>query len=355
MSLRSLFSAFGDGQQESLHLFDMFQFLVQLDNSDFEIISRRENLGESFNFDDSVRDIKILVETLSRISFDDLQRYGQSPDAFDESFRKILSNVFAILQFSPRGDTPEKDAEALKSNLQKSIRAILPRLATVVTLSQNERQSEIEGELQERFESFLEERAREATELRERLIKAEDSLSRSEERARKAAEVAEEAAGVASISEQSIFFDGQASRHKYNERLWLAMLALTAMVFFASIFLFDDVFSSSPSVLHPDLPQTWIYASTKFLFFGALIYLSSISKKNYFVCIHNRLINEHRSNALKTFEALVRSANTERARDLALTAAANCIFSHQDPGAIRTSPGQDAAAPPPQIVVNTPA
>ena len=57
---------------------------------------------------------------------------------------------------------------------------------------------------------------------------------------------------------------------------------------------------------------------------------------------HNYVINKHKQNALQTFLALVNSTTHEGKKDIILTYAADCIYSHQETGFNNKSKSKDS-------------
>jgi len=88
----------------------------------------------------------------------------------------------------------------------------------------------------------------------------------------------------------------------------------------------------------PDLQGSWTLASNLF-FFGERIFLASVVSfamvtcvRNYRAEVHNRVLNDHRSRSLRTFERLRAGASDERMKDAILLQATEAIFAMQASG-----------------------
>ena len=77
--------------------------------------------------------------------------------------------------------------------------------------------------------------------------------------------------------------------------------------------------------------------------FGILGYLVVWTARGYRAAAHNQIVNEHRRDALGTFETFVKGTSDDRTKNAVLLQATHCIFSHRPSGFGQQE--SDAASP----------
>ncbi len=156
---------------------------------------------------------------------------------------------------------------------------------------------------------------------------------------------------TAGISHSSVFGE-TANQHARFQKWWLFFSVASALgTAGAVVWLFaDSLLISTPELIPTDTdgpvpgsgvdwPQT--LARSTLIIIGLAIV--SLCTKNYRAHRHLHVINLHRSNALRSFEAFVRMAQDEQVRDAVLLEAARCIYRHQPTGYVgQAADGGDA-------------
>ena len=82
-------------------------------------------------------------------------------------------------------------------------------------------------------------------------------------------------------------------------------------------------------------------AISKALLLGVIAYMLVLYSRNFMAHKHNAVINRHRQNALRTFNALAEASKSDDRRDIILSHAAACIFSPQDTGYTKSHQATD--------------
>ena len=70
----------------------------------------------------------------------------------------------------------------------------------------------------------------------------------------------------------------------------------------------------------------------RFFVFGVVSYAILWVGRAYRAAAHNQVVNEHRRDALATFQTFAEAASDSATRDIVLTQATQCIFSHRPSG-----------------------
>lgn len=120
-------------------------------------------------------------------------------------------------------------------------------------------------------------------------------------------------------------FSSQADIHKTTAKWWMrASIAFFVVLVAYLLYLLSNGVPASEDVIHAvrDI-------SLRVLFLIAIYFALSQSIKNYNVNKHLQVVNEHRQNSLKTFEAFLNAATTDDVKSSVLLQATKSIF---DPG-----------------------
>lgn len=138
------------------------------------------------------------------------------------------------------------------------------------------------------------------------------------------------AAGEMGVAQHSSHFEKQAIEHETNSKRWLLTTGILAAVTLAAgilmgINLFVRVGSLTAS-------QSIQLVVAKLIIFSILYSATVWSGRVYKSELHNYVINRHRQNALRTFEAFVKAAEDKQTKDSVLLQATRSIFSCQASG-----------------------
>jgi len=139
------------------------------------------------------------------------------------------------------------------------------------------------------------------------------------------------------ISKYASIFDKQSSTHKNNSNWWLfsIFLLLAGLIGFGIYLLCSPIIiNNTESLIHNTIARVVILT--------ALFYALTLSIKNYKAQKHNQVINQHRHNALNTFETFSGASNNDTVTKSAiLLEATRCIFATQNSGYTTSDNEQD--------------
>lgn len=134
-------------------------------------------------------------------------------------------------------------------------------------------------------------------------------------------------------------FEGAAKGYEKAKNRWLWAFCWTVGGATASAFAW--VLATGPA---PPYFEGMVEAMASRLFvFGILGYLVMWTARGYRAAAHNQIVNEHRRDALGTFETFVKGTSDDLTKNAVLLQATHCIFSHRPSGFGQQE--SDAASP----------
>jgi len=148
--------------------------------------------------------------------------------------------------------------------------------------------------------------------------------------ARKALAEVQRAAADVGVAQHAIHFKQESKGHAQARWKWL----VTTSVFAALILFYGgfNVYYYTTHVLDIPTAQLVQLSISKIVVFGALYFALIWAGRMYRAESHNWVINQHRQNALSTFETFVKAASDEQTKSAVLLQATQSIFSHQPSG-----------------------
>ena len=148
-------------------------------------------------------------------------------------------------------------------------------------------------------------------------------------------EAMRDASGQAGLSKEASHFERAATRRQKTANRWLgATIALAAVFLGTAGFL---LFAYRWDRMHATAYESVQLVAAKLVLFAVLSYVVLLCGRNYLANRHNAVVNQHRQNALLTYQALVEAGKDKANRDVVLQAAAACIFGSQATGFTRES------------------
>ncbi|MDD5422891.1 MAG: hypothetical protein PHT32_05680 [Candidatus Omnitrophica bacterium] len=140
------------------------------------------------------------------------------------------------------------------------------------------------------------------------------------------------AAAETGVTVHSSHFEKEANEQKKASSIWLwAVIALVVITAgfgrWCLVYYLNNMEKMS-------IPQALQLAAAKLIIFSLLLTSLVWVGRIYKAHRHNYVINRHRQNALKTFEAFVKAANDDQTKSAVLLQATQCIFSPQPTGYI---------------------
>jgi hypothetical protein len=138
------------------------------------------------------------------------------------------------------------------------------------------------------------------------------------------------AAAEVGVAQHAVHFKREAEGHLKRSKVWLAVTAALALITFA----YSGVILVFFSIRLPSLSgvQSLQLAIAKVLVFS-ILYLAVIwAGRIYRAQWHNYIINQHRQNALSTFETFVKAAGDDQTKGAVLLQTTQAIFTPQTTG-----------------------
>lgn len=303
----------------------------RMQNFDAHTLERKTDLG-SMNFFDAVEPAQKLVNLYNRLSISVLSDFPNDilatlKNQADADFNRLSQILDFKLDQSSPADARNNLITQVKSAYDTTFRAIWQYIAYGVSkVTDTQRlESEARGALQ----SIKDQAGKTAEDIK---VNAELAQSALDEIRRVAAEQG--------VSQQAIYFKSEAEDHAKEAEKWQTKTIIAACLL-GGFALLTIVVAYVPSLYPGNTIQAIQIGSGKLLAFGVLAYWLGLCAKNYLSHKHNQVINRHRENALKTFQALAEGAGNPDNKDIILTHASQCIFSAQDTGYFKQSSAGD--------------
>ena len=170
----------------------------------------------------------------------------------------------------------------------------------------------------------------------------EEEIEANRGKSEKLLESIEKIASESGVGAHANFFADQVKQHEIFSFRWLWGTIVAAGLLILWI--------GGSGFLESILPASGLTWWTRALIALVLTSLLAYSAKNYMAHKHNAVVNQHRENALRTYEALV--APAKETREIVLHHAAACIYAPQDSGYVKDS-GKTQPAPMPVAIRTT--
>lgn len=319
----------------------LYRLINDTDVTEITLLKRTENLGRDMDFSEAVP-LLIRSRELCLIATPQIIEDGFSgkQSKYLGWLKNWIKLVIKIRDFSVQDDNATNVRNTHISNAKKYFETAIDLFSPITAFQRY-------SGLKVGDEKYEKEKAQYLIDLKD----ITHSANEAKERAENAAKAAQGAAGQSSVSIQSGFFQTQAETHETISNRWLIVTFVSGFILILCILFFDTIFNliNSTSYIPPTIDRWIIYISSKILVLSTLGAFVVICRKSYVVNKHNQLINQHRANALKTYEALVEAS--ENNKDTILQQAASCIFTHQETGLSKFNSANDLSMP--QMILNT--
>ncbi len=285
-----------------------------------EQLVRTEDLGKALDFSSG----QPVFERRLRL-FRKLQDAGLSdlPLPLLESIRASVSQAREefqqILDFSPTGQNPQSERDNLIQQIESQYDGEFNAVGLAIAYGQQ-------------TGTNLEQIRRAAGETLE-AVKAASEEARSElDEVRRTAESVKRAAAEVGVSQHATQFQKEADAHRNTSRHWFwgvaVVGALTVVLATLNIWWFYEAASEGSL----DLSQAVQVSVAKLLLFSVLYFGLVWLLRMYRSACHNQVVNQHRANALQTFETFVNAATDQQTKEAVLLRATDSIFGHQASG-----------------------
>lgn len=304
--------------------------LQQLRSFDPASIARTDDLGRQLAFTDSVPTVAGIVQLFRQISDDILSELpGNLTNAVQNNATNCWATIKNMLAFNPnQAGNAAAERQGLVDQLKQQHYEAMTQLGPVLAFAA----------CRDRDQSETEERAQFL------LTQAEETLAKINEMQSQAQDVTTEVrklAAEAGVATQATYFDEQATSHATAADKWQKQTYNMAWALggFAALTWALGYILPTPSNAY----QAVQLAVSKVLIFSTIAFILFLSARTLMAHRHNEVVNRHRNNALKTFNALADAATSEQTREVVLTHASACIYGPQESGF--TKPGAGQAGP----------
>ena len=152
-------------------------------------------------------------------------------------------------------------------------------------------------------------------------------INKAKEDALKAAEIVEQIATESSVARFAINFSQRARKHAESANIWLAVsVVLGILSLIVSFCILGKEGLGTSSLI------------ARIGFVTMFYFITFWCGKNYKVHSHLAVINQHRHDALSTFETFIKSAGNQDIKDAVLLETTRCIFSPSISGYLSKEP-----------------
>lgn len=302
--------------------------LERIQKFDTSKLDRSAELGTKFSFTETIEPAKRIITLFERLPSRMLDEFPKDhvniiksqADSFFNSMNKIVNF-----------DNAQNDAANQRITVINEINAFYDQLFNKIfqyisySVSRTVDFNSLESEGRAAVQS-----------VEDKTNKVMQKLDEHEKQAQATLEQVRQAAAEQGVSQQAHHFKTESATHEAKAKDWLkwTMYAAIAVVVYGVVTLF---LHKIPWIAPVNTYDSIQLIASKVIIFAVLVYILTLSAKNFLSHKHNAVINKHRQNSLMTFTSLVNAAGSEDTRDIILNHAASSIFSPQDTGYTKNS------------------
>lgn len=245
-----------------------------------------------------------------------------------QSAQQAIDSFERIQNFDPSARNPVEQKDNLIQRIKNEYDEYFQQIApTIAYCSQSE----------EKFEML----ERQAQDFVEKIEKLSSSLEREKSRiiddATDALTQVQNAAAEIGVAQHTVHFETEVRKHTKARTRWLCV---TAFLGFVMLFLIaSSVYYYMNHIPEMQIAQLVQLAISKAVFFGVLSFALVWASRMYRAESHNLVVNQHRQNALRTFETFIAASGDDSTKGAVLLEATQCIFSHQPSGFAQNEQG----------------
>ena len=296
-----------------------------------EELARTERLGKEWDFSGLVPSLKAIFDLLRQLASSDLEHLPRdrfrSLTPITQEFSRILEEVqnFSSVPSNDNPD-PQETRKKLLSRAESAEKQVFDSISPLVAYlaaRRNDRSdlTEVRQKTIDELNSLIQtakERAAAVSSAGEQVLKEATGIR----------DTLRSASADVGVSEHSDLFRSEADGHKKSSRFWLRMTAWLAGAAL-SLSVVGVVHSLCTSVPFPESVPGIV---SKLALLAVVYYAVIWSGRTYRSERHNTVINQHRHNALRTFETFVAASGDDATRNAVLLRATESIFAHQPSG-----------------------
>lgn len=312
--------------------------LTKLSATEAEDLARTSELGTSLDFGAGIpvfaRTLR-LFQDLAEANLDNIP--ASVLDQLRQTTEQAQQAIDQIKEFDPSGqNNPAQVRDRLIQQISQQYDGHFQQISPVIAYSV--RKGTDFGLLEQQARAALKEVSESGAVLRKEGEKiVQDARAALAEVQRAAAEVG--------VAQHAIHFKQESAGHAKARSTWLVATGLLAV----AILCFGGLNVYYYMTHSLDIPTAQLIqlSIAKIVVFGALYFALIWAGRMYRAESHNWVINQHRQNALSTFETFVKAASDDQTKSAVLLQATQSIFSHQPSG---FSQHEQDAAQSPQIL-----
>lgn len=312
-------------------------FINKFSNITPESLIRREELGAHMSFREALPSFKRILDLyseLKEVSLDNIPHtiLGQVQGA-SASIDNILSQ---IVEFSPAQDNATNVRESLITQIRDIYDGVFPLIKTIISYSGKRDYSTEVSDLLKDLKSKQSEQIGYIEEAKKQSDQILDSIK--------------SAAGQVGVTGYSDYFRKQANIHKDISRKWLIASVIIGIIsIWYSLEISGDMsllgLGGNSGAADQSFAIMLQSAIPRLIIFSILFLGLGWSSRSYRAHRHNQIVNEHRQNALGTFETFVNaSGNDETTKNAVLLKATEVIFSPVNSGYLGGKEGESAGS-----------
>ena len=284
-------------------------------------------------------------ESLIRLSKDNVQQIKNNL----QQLMAIFSEIHSFgLQNSSESQNLNEEHKGILRNIVRFSHNVKRELGPTISYLNSKKVEQLETRVNDTIDDAVNKTAKkfntETNRLQKHSDQAEQSEAKRQEDFNQLKGQLEDTLAEESVSKYEKIFERQASKHQEGAFWWLISTVGLIVVFgFVFYWLFDSL-KLGGGVLQNLLTKGFLLS---------LIYLLlNRSIKNYTAEKHLEVVNRHRQNALRTFQAFHSAAGeNQEIQDAVLLAATNAIFDANQSGYLSAKMrGSESANPIPQVI-----
>ncbi len=297
--------------------------LLRMQEVEPEALPRVDELGRELNFGDAVPPARRLRDLYAQLDERVLEALPEA--ALRQIEQRANADYSVIQQIRDFAAASENPAERRNGLITKLRQVYEPTFASLHPwISYSVRKSTDFQRLEDEARALIQK-------LRDDMEKLRRDMQKDKEDAQATLESIRKVAEEQGVSQQAIYFKNAGDEHGKDATRWFVWTIVVSVVL--AVYAFATLWLHKWPTLAPENAyQTVQLVASKVLIFAVISYVLYLCARNFLAHRHNAIVNQHRQNALTTYEALVRAAGTEANRDIVLGHASSCIFAPQPTG-----------------------
>ena len=312
-------------QEHKQELAGLRQSLDKLMSIKVDDLVRTEQLGSSLDFRDGIPVFERTLRLFQRLSNANLDEIPASVlGQLRDNVTSATGPFEQILQFDPKVGNPASERDALIQRIKDEYGGYFSQVTPTIAYCA-QRGTDFEQ---------LEKQARNAVrEIRDLKTALEQEREEIVNNAKDALSQVRKAAADVGVAQHAVHFEKEAAKHAAAKKQWLTVTIVLAIFILAMAF--GAIYFYMTDTADRTTAQLVQIALAKVFFFSILSFALVWAARMHRAESHNRVVNQHRQNALKTFETFITASGDESTKSAVLLQATQCIFSHQATGFVQ--------------------